>query len=436
MTDPTGGAGPYSDGVTFTYQHHFALGGDHEFYFEFSDGTRSVRLPTSGTLWGPMNGYYHWAFEDTSHFTCVGEWEWGHPTYGPLWTHSGQRCWAVYLNSGYGFYSAGRLMTPPLDLTTGGSSRLELKFWHWYDTEYDPDLGGIDGGNVKVITPGDTVVIHPDTSQCPEYPEQAMSPYNSFIPGEPGYSGHPRRWEEAIFDLSPWAGQSGVIIAWDFGADLWNSYAGWYIDDVVIWGDPPLPVELSAFTAAGGDGRVTLSWTTESEHDNRGFHIWRREETESEFRRLTTEMIPGAGNSAGARAYTWEDRQVSCGRTYWYRLESVDYAGNGEFCGTVSATPEKILPATYTLEQNYPNPFNPDTWICYQLPEAGPVLLEVYNVRGQRVRNLYDADQDAGYYRIRWDGLDEGGERSASGIYFCQLRTPSCVRTIKMVLLR
>jgi len=92
-------------------------------------------------------------------------------------------------------------------------------------------------------------------------------------------------------------------------------------------GDYNLPVELSAFTADGGDGLVTLDWTTESESDNLGFHLYRSEDDSRNFQRITQELIAGGGNTTGSRDYCWQDRRVENGRTYWYRLESVDLSG-------------------------------------------------------------------------------------------------------------
>ena len=85
------------------------------------------------------------------------------------------------------------------------------------------------------------------------------------------------------------------------------------------------------------------------------------------------------------------------------------------------------LPTTTLLLQNYPNPFNPETWIPYQLSEAAPVTITIYNVAGQVVRSLGLGHQEAGFYRGRsqaayWDGRNNQNEQVASGIY----QTPRC----------
>lgn len=84
------------------------------------------------------------------------------------------------------------------------------------------------------------------------------------------------------------------------------------------------------------------------------------------------------------------------------------------------------LPTTTLLLQNYPNPFNPETWIPYQLSEAAPVTITIYNVAGQIVRSLVLGHQEAGFYRGRsqaayWDGRNNHNEPVASGIYFYQI---------------
>jgi len=54
------------------------------------------------------------------------------------------------------------------------------------------------------------------------------------------------------------------------------------------------------------------------------------------------------------------------------------------------------IPVKYAIMDNYPNPFNPETRIVYSLPQSGKVNLTVYNILGQKVRNLTDTVQNAG----------------------------------------
>jgi hypothetical protein len=200
--------------------------------------------------------------------------------------------------------------------------------------------------------------------------------------------------------------------------------------------DAALPVHLTSFTATGAQDKVVLEWTTETEWDNQGFHIYRREDSSQAFLRITQELIPGAGNSVESQIYSWEDRRVKVGQLYWYQLESVDFQGATQTYGPVSASPVDALPITPRLGQNYPNPFNPQTWISYQLSQPGSVTIKIFNVRGQLVRILVDAEQTPGYYRVPWSGQDLHGAPAASGVYFCQMKSDSFVETIKMILLR
>ncbi|OVE79413.1 hypothetical protein BVY01_02635 [bacterium I07] len=67
----------------------------------------------------------------------------------------------------------------------------------------------------------------------------------------------------------------------------------------------------------------------------------------------------------------------------------------------------KQVPTEYALRQNYPNPFNPQTTIRYQIPEAGNVAIEIFNMMGQRIRILVEEDKVAGQYSVQWDGRDD-----------------------------
>jgi len=94
------------------------------------------------------------------------------------------------------------------------------------------------------------------------------------------------------------------------------------------------------------------------------------------------------------------------------------------------------LPLIYALEQNYPNPFNPETTIRFQLPQAAPVALKIFNILGAEVRTLIDESYRAGYHRILWDGKDNHGNPAASGVYLYQLRAENFSQVRKMSLLR
>lgn len=97
---------------------------------------------------------------------------------------------------------------------------------------------------------------------------------------------------------------------------------------------------------------------------------------------------------------------------------------------------EPPLPSSVVLHQNYPNPFNQRTTIRYQLPEAGPVSLRIYNSAGQLIRTLVEEEKAAGYYTVAWDGRDASGMDVSSGVYFCRLQAGDIARTRRMVLLR
>ena len=94
------------------------------------------------------------------------------------------------------------------------------------------------------------------------------------------------------------------------------------------------------------------------------------------------------------------------------------------------------VPQAFALHQNYPNPFNPETTIRFDLPQAGPVSLNIYNVTGQLVRELTDGQRQAGTYEIRWNGRNEQGHLVPSGIYFCHMKAGKFTETRKMALIK
>lgn len=93
-------------------------------------------------------------------------------------------------------------------------------------------------------------------------------------------------------------------------------------------------------------------------------------------------------------------------------------------------------PARFELAQNYPNPFNPATTIRFYLPEREKIVLDIFNVAGQRVARLLEGEESAGQHTLAWDGRDSKGRTLPSGVYFYRLRGENFSDTKKMLLLK
>jgi hypothetical protein len=239
-----------------------------------------------------------------------------------------------------------------------------------------------------------------------------------------------------------------------------------------------LAVTLRAFTATGGDGADTLDWTTESEFENLGYHVWRRlapGEAQSDssladggqaaedgaadtssadtlpshrltaqelaalgYVRINAGLIPGAkgGSSASTLDYRYVDRTAAFGFAYEYLLEAVDFNGSKVQYGPRTARPTN--PLTTELGSNYPNPFNPITTLRFTLKEKLKVSLVIYDSKGRLVRTLVRPDRPmaAGKYRLVWDARNEGGMEAPSGQYFYRFTAGRYVKTRKMILVK
>lgn len=95
------------------------------------------------------------------------------------------------------------------------------------------------------------------------------------------------------------------------------------------------------------------------------------------------------------------------------------------------------VPSEISLHQNTPNPFNPTTTIAFDLPQAADVSIDIYNVNGQRVRNLLSRAEEGGAHEVTWDARSDAGSPLPSGIYFYRLTVDGrTVATKKMILLK
>jgi len=259
-------------------------------------------------------------------------------------------------------------------------------------------------------------------------------------------------FENSMGDGSQWAVHTvftgdehhdgAIVVDMDNDGDLdiisigWNNpRVLWYENRAIVKAQLPVPVQLVDFRGERTARGVQLRWTTLSEMNNFGFFVQRRRADSPTFSDRPNSFVPGHGTTLEPHHYTFLDttQEVS---PLFYRLRQVDLDGTIHYSDAilidgVTSVAQADEPREYALHQNTPNPFNPSTRISYELPNATRVVIEVFNVLGQRVATLVDAAHGAGRFDVVFDG-----NALSSGVYVYRMKTEERTMTRKMLLTR
>ena len=103
---------------------------------------------------------------------------------------------------------------------------------------------------------------------------------------------------------------------------------------------------------------------------------------------------------------------------------------------TSSDNDQAVTPFVTELNGNYPNPFNPETVIKFSLAENQHISIEIFNVKGQKVKTLLNENMDKGQHQIVWNGRDENGRQAGSGMFFYRMKSGKYTNTKKMILMK
>ncbi len=96
-----------------------------------------------------------------------------------------------------------------------------------------------------------------------------------------------------------------------------------------------------------------------------------------------------------------------------------------------------LVPSVTELYGNYPNPFNPTTTISFSVAQTSSLVnVKIYNIKGQKVKQLVNEILPAGKHTVIWNGKDSNGKQAASGIYFYKLKSGDFEKSRKMLLLK
>jgi len=213
---------------------------------------------------------------------------------------------------------------------------------------------------------------------------------------------------------------------------------------------PTSPFDLSSTVDANS---VTLRWqrSTDNQTVKNGLTYNIRIGTTPEG---VQQLSPMADISNGYRRVvrlgntdydsSWTIKHLTAG-TYYWSVQAIDgaFAGSAfaqEQSFTISLTniDDRDKPSTYTLHQNYPNPFNPSTVITFEVPAISHITLKIYDVLGQEVAMLVNAQLQPGIHQVPWQPVG-----LPSGIYtYWMMVDPSngekakFINTKKMLLLK
>ena len=181
--------------------------------------------------------------------------------------------------------------------------------------------------------------------------------------------------------------------------------------DTSLFDFHPLPVELSSFTAESNGRNVMLKWNTSTEKNSSSFEVEKKPASSDIWQKIAS--VKAADLSNSPKYYTYTDKNATSGK-YNYRLKMLDNDGTFNYSKVISV--DIAAPINFELSQNYPNPFNPTTKINYTLPFDSKVTLEVFNITGERIGQLVNEEQSAGYYSVDFDA-----SKLSSGVYFYRI---------------
>ena len=141
--------------------------------------------------------------------------------------------------------------------------------------------------------------------------------------------------------------------------------------------------------------------------------------------------------TSGTHIFEWKyvkDTYVSIGDDCSW----IDYIVFPPLNLEVSKDDMSVIPSVTKLFGNYPNPFNPTTTISFSVAQTySSVTLNIFNIKGQKVKTLINEALPAGKHSVIWNGKDEKGKNVSSGVYFYKLQVGgrySCTK--KMLLLK
>ena len=160
-----------------------------------------------------------------------------------------------------------------------------------------------------------------------------------------------------------------------------------------------------------------MFWSTASETNNYGFEI-QASNNSQDFE--TIAFVQGHGTTTNPQTYQYSFIPRQMDRMY-LRLKQIDFDGAIILSKVVSL--EFNQPDKFKLSPCYPNPFSiksAGATISFQLTKDTLVEINIYDITGKLVRQLYRGKALKGQHSLKWDGRDAHDTILANGMYLVQ----------------
>jgi len=186
----------------------------------------------------------------------------------------------------------------------------------------------------------------------------------------------------------------------------------------------PLSLPVTNLTATVEDSDVVLSWTAPDSDFVVGYKVYRNN--------ILLISLPATATSHRDSNLTTGTYTYGVAVTYPLDVSEMVYAS----VVAVSETDIVGLAKPTTLYANYPNPFNPTTTIAFEIAVPSYVTVDVYNIKGQKVKTLINAMCGSGRHSLMWNGDDDSEQHVGSGVYFYRMTVDGYTSVRKMLLMK
>ena len=153
---------------------------------------------------------------------------------------------------------------------------------------------------------------------------------------------------------------------------------------------------------------------------------------------LSVIQVPNTGGWYNWQNVTIPSVDVSDGSKF-FKIQIVQAGFNIEsieFESLMKIEDQKTIPNDFVLGMPFPNPFNPSVSIELVLELSGNYDLAIYNLKGERIKNWGSVQLDARKHMLSWNGMDEYGNSSPSGVYFFTVEGNKKSKHRKLLLMR